>query len=202
MLDQFVVLANIVKWVLIVYMWMHIAAFVLSWINADPGNSIVSFINRFTMPMWNWLSYRLPRQIAPLAPFCALMIVLFAEIALPGIIRSTGAALGGNLAMEASLKNMVFYLLYGGFYIISNIFWFIFLLSVLWFIFTLVNPPITNPIVRSVMYIIDPLITPLQRVLPRARIDLSPIALALITFLIRGFLDRMVIPPIQAGLVI
>lgn len=202
MLEQFVVLANIVKWVLLIYTWMHIAAFVLSWINADPGNPIVSFINRWTMPMWNWLSYRLPRLLVPLAPFCALMLVVYAEIAIPGIIRSLGAVIGGNLGMEAGAKNIVFYLLYGGFYIISNVVWFIFLLSVLWFIFTLVNPPITNPIVRSVMYIVDPLITPLQRILPRARIDLSPIVLAGLTFLLRDILTRFIIPPIQAGIVI
>ena len=202
MLEQFVVLANIVKWVLLIYTWMHIAAFVLSWINADPGNAIVAFINRWTMPMWNWLSYRLPRPLVPLAPFCALMLVVFAEIALPGIIRSLGAAFGGDIEMEASLKNMVFYLLYGGFFIISNVIWFIFVLSVLWFIFTLVNPPISNPIVRAVMYIVDPLITPSQRILPRARIDLSPIVLAIISFFLRYVLTRFIIPPIQAGLVI
>lgn len=203
MLEQFVVLANIVKWVLVIYAWMHIAAFVLSWINADPGNSLVSFVNRLTMPMWNWLSYRLPKQIVPLAPFCALMLVVFAQIALPGIIRSTGASLGGNIAIEVGLKNAVFYLLYGGFYIISSVIWFIFLLSALWFIFTLVNPPMTNPIVRTVMYIVDPFITPLQRILPRASIDLSPIVLSVIAFVLSNvILDGFVIPPIQARLVI
>lgn len=201
MLEYFVGFSHLVGWGLKIYAWVHIAAFVLSWIHADPTNQIVSLVNRVTIPMWNWVSQRVPGVLSPLAPFIALMLVIFSEIALPGIIRSLGAALGGNMEMEAGLKNMVFYLLYGGLYVTANIIWFVFFLSILWFVFTLVNPPMNNPIIRSIMYIIDPLITPLQRILPRARIDLSPLVLAVIAFFLRDIIIR-IMTPIQAGIII
>jgi uncharacterized protein YggT (Ycf19 family) len=72
---------------------------------------------------------------------------------------------------------------------------------VVWFVFTLVNPPLNNPIIRSIMFLIDPFLTPLQRVLPRARVDLSPLVLALITFFLRQMVGQMMIP-IQSGLIV
>ena len=194
-------LASLTGWVLKIYSWMHVAAFVLSWINADQNNAIVSLINRSTMPLWNWVGQKLPNKFVPFAPIFALMLVIFGEITAPGVIRSLGATVGGTIGVEIALKNIVFYLVYGGLYIISNIIGFVFFLSVVWFVFTLVNPPLNNPIIRSIMFLIDPFITPLQRVLPRAKIDLSPLVLALITFFLREIVGKMMIP-IQAGLVV
>lgn len=184
-------LASLTEWVLKVYSWMHIAAFLLSWINADPYNAIVSIINRTTMPLWQWVGQRLPNKYVPFAPILALMIVIFGEMTLPGIIRSFGATAEGTIALDAMLKNIAFYLLFGGLYIIANIIGFIFFLSVIWFIFTLVNPPMNNPIIRSIMFLVDPFLTPLQRILPRARIDLSPLVLAVIAFFLRNIVNGM-----------
>ncbi|MBT4088566.1 MAG: hypothetical protein HOE30_08750, partial [Deltaproteobacteria bacterium] len=142
-------LASLTGWVLKIYSWMHIAAFVLSWINADQNNAIVSLINRSTMPLWNWVGQKLPNKFVPFAPIFALMLVIFGEITAPGVIRSLGATVGGTIGVEIALKNIVFYLVYGGLYIVSNIIGFIFFLSVVWFVFTLVNPPLNNPIIRS-----------------------------------------------------
>lgn len=201
MLEQVIKLADIIGFILKVYSWVHIAAFIASWINADPNNSIVSVINRTTLPLWNWVAYKLPRNLTAFAPIFALMLVYFAEKAVPGIVRSLGAILTQNLELNEGLLNIVFYIVYGGLYIISNIVGFVFFLAIIWFIFTLVNPPLNNPIIRSIMYLIDPLITPLQRVLPRSKIDLSPLVLAGITFLIRELLFR-IMAPVQAGLLI
>lgn len=194
-------LASLTGWVLKIYSWMHIAAFILSWINADQNNAIVSLINRSTMPLWHWVGQKLPGKYASFAPILALMLVLFGEITLPGVIRSLGATVGGVIGFDVAMKNIVFYLVYGLLYIFSNIIGFVFFLAVIWFIFTLVNPPLNNPIIRSIMFLIDPFITPLQRVLPRARIDLSPLVLALITFFLREIVNKVMIP-IQAGLVV
>ncbi|MFH2129398.1 MAG: YggT family protein [bacterium] len=194
-------LAAVTGWALKIYSWMHIAAFVLSWINADPNNAIVSLINRSTMPLWQWIGQKLPRQFVPFAPIFALMLVIFGEITLPGLIRSVGATVVGAIGIEAALKNIIFYLIYGGLYIVSNIIGFIFFLAIIWFVFTLVNPPLNNPIIRSIMFLIDPLITPLQRILPRTRIDLSPLVLALIAFFLREVVSRLMIP-LQTGLVV
>jgi len=201
MLENVVTFASAIGFILKVYSWVHIAAFIASWINADPNNSIVSTVNRVTLPMWNWVAFRLPRNLTAFAPIFALMLVIFAEIAIPGIIRSIGAIMTSSIEMGGGLQNIVYYILYGGLYIVSNIVGFVFFLAIIWFVFTLVNPPLNNPIIRSIMYLIDPLITPLQRFLPRSRVDLSPLVLAGIAFLCREVLFR-IMAPIQAGLLI
>lgn len=184
-------LASLTGWALKIYSWMHIAAFVLSWINADPYNAIVSFINRTTMPLWHWIGQRIPNKYVPFAPILALMLVIFGEITMPGIIRSLGASVAGTITVVLLLKNVLLYLVFGTLSIVSNIIGFIFFLSVIWFVFTLVNPPLNNPIIRSIMFLVDPFISPLQRVLPRARIDLSPLVLALIAFFLRNFVGNL-----------
>ena len=194
-------LASLTGWVLKIYSWMHIAAFVLSWINADRNNALVSLINRSTMPLWNWVGQKLPYKFVPFAPIFALMLVIFGEITVPGVIRSLGATLGGTIAFDMALKNVLFYLIYGGLYIVSSIIGFIFFLAVIWFVFTLVNPPLNNPIIRSIMFLIDPFLTPIQRIVPRARIDLSPLVLALIAFFLREMLNKIMLP-IQSGLIV
>ena len=199
MLDLFFISAKIVSWILTIYLIIHIAAFLLSWIQADIDNPIVSFINRITIPLWNWVGEKLPRSLTPFAPYFALMLVIFGEIALPGTIKSVGAMIVGGLDLNSGMKNIVMYIIFGGLYITSNVVGFLLILSILWFIFTLVNPPLNNPFVRAIWYIIDPLITPLQRVLPRAKIDLSPLALALIAFIAKYFVGQLMIP-FRAGL--
>ena len=189
MIEYIYNLATLTEWVLKVYSWMHIAAFLLSWINADPYNAIVSVINRSTMPMWQWVGQRLPRKYVPFAPILALMIVIFGEMTMPGIIRTFGATVENTIGMDVMVKNIALYLVFGCLYILANIIGFIFFLSVIWFIFTLVNPPMNNPIIRSIMFLVDPFLTPLQRVLPRAKIDLSPLVLAIITFFLRGIVN-------------
>jgi uncharacterized protein YggT (Ycf19 family) len=52
-----------------------------------------------------------------------------------------------------------------------------------WFVLTLVNPSVNNPIVRTVFLLVDPVITPLQKVLPRMRVDLSPLVAAGLLYL-------------------
>ncbi len=199
MLESFVIFATLTGWALKIYFLMHVAAFLLSWINADPNNAFVSIINRSTRPLWDWAEQRLPRQITPLAPFVALMLVSMAVIVVPGIITSQGAILGGNVETQAGLKNMVMYLLYGGLSILSDVVFFILFLAILWFVFTLVNPPLNNPIIRTVWFIIDPLISPLQRILPRASIDLSPLVLAFIAYFLRyQILARLMEPVVDS----
>ena len=54
-------LANILNFVLIVFMWIVIARAVLSWVSPDPYNPIVRFINTVTEPVL----YRI-RSLLPL----------------------------------------------------------------------------------------------------------------------------------------
>ena len=44
-------IANLINLVLVAYMWIIIARAVLSWVNPDPYNPIVSFLYRVTEPV-------------------------------------------------------------------------------------------------------------------------------------------------------
>ena len=200
-MEQIASFSILVEWALRIYSWVHIAAFIMSWINADPSNQIVYWINRLTIPMWNWVRLKLPHKFAAFAPVIALLLVIYGEISLPGVIRSIGATAVGNLVLSDGALNVVLYVVFGGLYIVSSIIWFVFILAVLWFIFTLVNPPLNNPIIRAIWFLIDPLITPIQRYMPRARIDFSPLVLALIALLLRSLVSRLMVP-VQSGFLI
>lgn len=191
----------LVEWILRIYSWIHIAAFLMSWINADPNNQIVYWIRRVTIPMWNWVRFRLPQNLSAFAPIVALLLVIFGEITVPGIIRSVGAMTVSNMALDQGAFNVLRYLAFGGLYLVSSILWFIFLIAILWFIFSLVNPSYNNIFVRAVWFLIDPLLTPIQRYMPRTRIDLSPVVLAALAFICSSLI-RQVMLPIQAGFLV
>ena len=146
-MQHIISLSILVEWILRIYSWVHIAAFIMSWINADPNNQIVYWIHKVTLPMWNWVRFRLPRNLSAFAPIIALLLVIFGQISIPGIIRSLGAMTIDNMELNDGLLNVVLHLANGGLYVVASIIWFIFILSVLWFVFTLVNPSYNNPIV-------------------------------------------------------
>ncbi len=200
-MDHIVSFSVLVEWVLRIYSWVHIAAFIMSWINADPNNQIVYWINRLTLPMWNWVRFRLPDKFTAFAPIVALLLVIYGEIALPGIIRSLGALTIGDMGLNDGAVNVVLYIIFGALYITSSIIWFVLILSVLWFVFALVNPPLNNPIIRAIWFLLDPLLTPIQRYLPRSKIDFSPLVLALMAFLLRSLVTRLMFP-VQSGFLI
>jgi YGGT family. len=45
-------IATILDYVLWLYMWVIIARALISWVNPDPWNPIVQFLNRAPNPFW------------------------------------------------------------------------------------------------------------------------------------------------------
>lgn len=178
-MDLIIQLSSILRWSLAIYGWVIIAAFLLSWVDADPNNGLVRFINQITVPFWQAVGRRLPYALLPLAPIAALLLVDFLEVFLPGSLRALGAAGLERLPPDAALVNVGLYAAIGALLVLRSLMFFIVLLCVLYFVFTLVAPSINNPIVRSVTWMIDPFLRPLQRLLPRANLDLSPIVLGI-----------------------
>lgn len=194
MLEIMMLLSKATSWALKIYFWINIIAFLLSWLRPDPNNSVVYYINRLTQPYWNWVRYRVPRSLMPMAPILAVLLIEFGEIALPGVIRSIGAVLGGKLGMNNGLMNGAFYILIGGLSIFHQITNFIMILSIIWFVMGIVNAPLNSPFTQTIYYLIDPLISPLQRLLPRMRIDISPVLLALLAFFISKNIVAFIYP--------
>jgi len=165
-----------------IYGWLVVAAFALTWIDADPSNGIVQFINRTTRPFWDWISRGLPYKYASYAPLAALFAIDFGEIFFPGMIRSFGSVGLGASAPEAGFYNVALYAGLGGLIVAKSILFFVMILSLAYLVISIVRPPLSNPLVRNITWLIDPVITPLQRILPRAKIDLSPIVITISIF--------------------
>ncbi|MDP7552870.1 MAG: YggT family protein [Nitrospinaceae bacterium] len=86
--------AQILKIVLEIYMWIIIIRALLSWVNPDPYNPIVQFLNSITEPVL----YRV-RQLIPMSgmgidfsPIIVILVIIFLQAFLVNSI--------GMLAME------------------------------------------------------------------------------------------------------
>ena len=78
-------LAEVLRWILWLYMWVLIGRAIISWVNADPRNGIVRFLRSVTDPLVERIRRRLPRnlQYYPLdIAFLVLFgLVIFAQFA-------------------------------------------------------------------------------------------------------------------------
>jgi YggT family protein len=72
-------LAKIVELFLQLYMWIIIARALVSWVNPDPWNPIVQFLERATEPV--------------LAPFLAILIIVFLQYAVVASLYEVAAQL-------------------------------------------------------------------------------------------------------------
>ena len=179
--------ARIVEWALTLYLWMMVIAVLLTWVAPDPRNPIVSFLNRMTGPMWAWVQNRMPRRFAIFSAYVAILLIQFGAEFLPGTIRTIGAFFAGYLPPEGVPVPIAGYFVHGVAVMLNSILFFLILALMIWFVLTLVSPSVNNPIVRTVYFLVDPIITPLQRRLPRSKIDFSPLIAAAVLFALNWF---------------
>ena len=169
---------------LFVYKWFIIAAVVMTWVSADPHNQIVRFLNKITRPLWVWCEQRMPVMMAHFSAYASILVVIFLQVVLPAEIRSLNLFFQGISDFNGLFFQTGGHFLQGlGIVINSMLFFFIFVL-VVWFILELVNPSLNNPLVRIIHVLVDPIITPIQRYLPRSRTDWSPVVGVLLFYLI------------------
>lgn len=76
-------LATILDTVLWLYMWVIIARALISWVNPDPWNPIVQFLDRVTEPVLapirRWMGWRMRIDLSPMI---AILIIIFLQYAL------------------------------------------------------------------------------------------------------------------------
>lgn len=74
-------IAGLMGWVLQIYMWIVIAGAVLSWVNPDPYNPIVRFINNATEPVFYQIRKRLPVNLGGLdiSPIIVILAIYFLQ---------------------------------------------------------------------------------------------------------------------------
>ncbi len=74
-------LARVLDLALTLYMWLVIIRAVLSWVNPDPYNPIVRFLNRSTDPVLNWVRRRIPIAFGgiDLSPMLVILAIVFLQ---------------------------------------------------------------------------------------------------------------------------
>lgn len=75
-------LATVLDTVLWLYMWVIIARALISWVNPDPWNPIVQFLERVTEPVLapirRWIGWKMGIDLSPII---AILIISFLQIA-------------------------------------------------------------------------------------------------------------------------
>lgn len=75
--------ATVMDWVLTLYMYVIIARALISWVNPDPWNPIVQFLNRATEPVLYPIRRRLGYGMGlDLSPIVAILVIIFLQYAL------------------------------------------------------------------------------------------------------------------------
>lgn len=71
--------AKVMDVVLLFFMWVVIARAILSWVNPDPYNAIVRFINNVTEPVLYPIRSRLPINFGGIdfSPIIVFLVVIF-----------------------------------------------------------------------------------------------------------------------------
>lgn len=74
--------ATVLDYVLWLYMWIIIARALISWVNPDPWNPIVQFLDRATEPVLTpirqWVGWRMGIDLSPII---AILILTFLQYA-------------------------------------------------------------------------------------------------------------------------
>ncbi|MBM4139698.1 MAG: YggT family protein [Nitrospira sp.] len=74
--------ATVLDYVLTFYAWIIIARALISWVNPDPWNPIVQFLDRVTEPVLSPIRRRLGwRMSVDLSPLVAIVAITFLQIA-------------------------------------------------------------------------------------------------------------------------
>lgn len=190
--EAFSFLAILTEWGLRIYQWVVILAILVTWVTPDPRNPVVQFLNGLTAPLFKWLAGVLPSALQMFNAYCALLLIWFLEIFLPGVLRSLAAYSDGAVTLSQLPTITTGFFLLGVGVVVRSMFYFFILLLLIWFFLTLISPSVNNPIVRTIYFLVDPLITPIQKRMPRQRFDMSPLLAA-------GFflaINLVVLPPL------
>jgi YggT family protein len=87
--NLFEAVAVVLDFGLTIYMWIIIASAVLSWVNPDPYNPIVRFINTATEPVLYQIRKRLPVIFGgiDISPIIVLMAIIFLQTFVVNTLR-------------------------------------------------------------------------------------------------------------------
>jgi len=164
----------------------------MTWVSADPRNQIVKFVSRITTPLWVWCENRLPVMLSHFSAYASILLVIFVQVVIPAEILSLNLLLSEVTDLGSFISQSGGHILQGLSIVMQSMLYFCIFILIAWFVLGLVNPALNNPIVRVIHFLVDPIISPLQRYLPRTSIDWSPVVGALLFYL----LSSVIVSPI------
>ncbi len=87
--------AKVLDMVLTLYMWIVVARAVLSWVNPDPYNAIVRFINALTEPVLVQIRSRIPVSFSGIdfSPIIVFMGIIFLQTFLVNTLMRLSASM-------------------------------------------------------------------------------------------------------------
>ena len=186
------------------YQWLIVIAVLLTWISPDPRHPVVRVLHRVTQPAIRLATRLLPQRWSLLAPLAALAVLWVLEIALPASVRIVEGALNGGLSAAEALLGWGVVLCFALLTVTRSVLLFLALVLLVWFVITLVRPSPHNMLVRMIGMVVDPLISPFQRRLPRMSLDFSPLlallACMLLQWILTQTLVQVFIPRLPLGL--
>ncbi len=90
-------IAKIIDIALTLYMWIIIARAVVSWVNPDPYNPIIRFLNAVTEPVLYQIRRRLPISFGGIdfSPIIVILVIIFAQSFLVQSLAQLAMRMGG-----------------------------------------------------------------------------------------------------------
>lgn len=90
-------IAKIIDIALTLYMWIIIARAVVSWVNPDPYNPIIRFLNAVTEPVLYQIRRRLPINFGGIdfSPIIVILAIIFVQSFLVRSLAQMAMRMGG-----------------------------------------------------------------------------------------------------------
>jgi YggT family protein len=90
-------IAKILDIALTLYMWIIIARAVVSWVNPDPYNPIIRFLNAVTEPVLYQIRRRLPINFGGIdfSPIIVILVIVFIQSFLVRSLAEMAMRMGG-----------------------------------------------------------------------------------------------------------
>ncbi len=90
-------IAKIIDIALTLYMWIIIARAVVSWVNPDPYNPIIRFLNAVTEPVLYQIRRRIPISFGGIdfSPIIVILAIIFIQSFLVNSLAQMAVRMGG-----------------------------------------------------------------------------------------------------------
>ncbi len=91
--NLFIAVARIVDMILFFFYWIILLRAIVSWVNPDPFNSFVQFLNRMSEPILKPIRQKMPMGRIDFSPIIAFILIIFLQAFLVASLQDIGIRL-------------------------------------------------------------------------------------------------------------